>query len=744
MRGNLPSRRDRAGGGGPGFSPRRLILAMPADANATRLPEEAAVQEFARAFRSAARAVSFYPSSHQAVASALERVVAAARAATADGSLCLTILPKTLLARGVPIDTSQSAVVDVANLCHRHGVGALNLDGRDTPDAWRALLTLLAQKPEDARGAGGIQRQWKALRHLSPTILEIDFGALLRGQVGGDFIELAGVISHYLETAGVGGSILDDPCGALRRAIENAPDDARAVEAVVRELRAAAQLTWTQPDQFDDVFRRAATVGEFLGEGVLNGLLDRRGTEEAMVGQVDVVSALVERMSNSTVSKLLSKIMGEADAASAGPADLFKRLVSDGDRRRAIVQGAHEVTLADNVAGQWADLERNLEAYSDPQFVSDEYLNELHSVQVRADQVRRDAALPPELRAAWVQSIDDGAVRELDAQLLGDLARLETEYGRSRKVLEILQAHAFGAADEDDWAGVAHAVALIAGVASESADDMLRQCAVEILQNLSKAPLSTRALAMLADAEPPLCDTLSRALSGIGAPLLPAIAARWAAESGPALRARLEPVVVAIGRPGRESLRRLLASADEPADVRAAAIRLLQLTAGSEHLPALETALSDPREDIRREAFAALADSSSARGPDILARGIARADAATQAVLLAWLLALGDRRAWPVLQRLFSQVDPRSVSVPVYLSMIAAVGRTGREDAAPLLTAVCHRTHLSAPIRTWRFRAAAKSALRVLGRHAAAVPRKTLPVAQKAPKPAAAAEERRR
>jgi len=78
------------------------------------------------------------------------------------------------------------------NLCHRHGVGALNLDGRDTPDGWRALLTLLAQKPEDARSAGGIQRQWKALRHASPTILEINFGALLRGQVGGDFIELAG------------------------------------------------------------------------------------------------------------------------------------------------------------------------------------------------------------------------------------------------------------------------------------------------------------------------------------------------------------------------------------------------------------------------------------------------------------------------------------------------------------------------------------------------------------------------
>jgi hypothetical protein len=721
-----------------------VILAMPVDASAARLPQEAMVQEFARAFRSAARAVSFYPPSHQAVVSALEHVVTAARAAAADGSLCLTILPKTLLARGVPVDTSQTAVVDVANICHRHGVGAVNLDGRDTADAWRALLTLLAQKPEDARGAGGIQRQWKALRHVSPTILEIDFGALLRGKVGGDFIELAGVISHYLETAGVGGSILDDPCGALRRAIENAPDDAAAVEAVLRELRAAAQLTWTQPDQFDDVFRRAADVGESISEGVLNGLIDRRGTAEAMVGTVDVVSALVDRMTNATVSTLLSRIMGEPGTGSASPVDLFTRLVPDADRRRVIVQGAHEVTLAEDVAGQWANLERNLEAYSDPRFVSDAYLNELHSVQVRADRVRREASVPPELRAEWVRSIGDEAVRELDARLLEDLVRLETEHGRSRKVLEILQAHAIEAADDDDWPGVARAVELIAGVASESADDMLRQFAVESLQRLSKAPLSARALEMLAGAEPLLGDTLSRALSGIGASLLPAIAARWAAGDGPATRSRLEQVVAAIGRPGREPLRRLLASEDEPAAIRTAAIRLLQLTAGSEHLPALEAALSDRRDDIRREAFAALAGSSSARAPDILAHGIARADAAAQTTLLTWLLALGGRRALPVLQRLFAEVDPRTVSVPVYLSMIAAVGRTGREDAAPLLTAVAHRTRLSAPIRTWRFRAAAKSALRALRRHAAAFPGKTPPAAGQEAKPASTAGERRR
>jgi hypothetical protein len=156
-------------------------LLMPTEANAARSPDEARVLDFARAFRSAARAVGFYPPTHQAVVAALDHVAATARAATSGGPVCLTILPQAFLAGGVPIDTSETVVNDFATLCHRHGVGAVNLDGQATPEAWQALFMLLARRPEEVRGAGGIQRQWKALRHTSPAILEIDFGALLRG-----------------------------------------------------------------------------------------------------------------------------------------------------------------------------------------------------------------------------------------------------------------------------------------------------------------------------------------------------------------------------------------------------------------------------------------------------------------------------------------------------------------------------------------------------------------------------------
>jgi hypothetical protein len=695
---------------------------MPTDAKPPRSVNETRVLDFARAFRSAARAVGFYPPTHQAVVAALDQVAAAARAAASDGPLCLTILPQAFLAGGLQMDSTETVVADLAGVCHRHGVGAVILDGRATNEAWQAFFALLARKPEEVRGLGGIQRQWKALRHRSPGILEIDFGALLRGQVGGDFLELAAVISHYLETAGVGGSILDDPCGALRRAIDNATDGAQAIAAMLRELRAAAQLTFTRPDQFDDVFRRAAAVGEFLTEALMSGLLDRRGTPEAMVGTLDVVRALVERMPDATVSTFLSKAMGDAGASSSRLTDMFRSLVPNPDRRRIIVHGAQDVTLEGNVADQWAELARNLEAYADRRFISEEYGDELHALQNRGDGPQPACEDPPERLAGWVRSISDEAVHELDLQLLADLARAETEAPRLKKVLDILQATFHETAGEGDWAAAAHAIEAVQGVANDAPDGTSRLLAAEILQKLGASADAERALAALSDPNAQAIGMLVRVLGAVGFALMPAIAQRWAAERHAPVRSRLEQIVTTAGKPGREALRRMLASDDEAAELRIAAMRLIELTPGTEHLPALEAALSDQRDDVRAEAFRALAASSSDRACEILARGIARADAAAQPLLLARLMGLGESRARPVLQRLVPQIDPQTAPVPMCLAMIAALERAGGGETESMLLGLVARTRWRAPMRAWRIRSAAQAAIRAARARASSPP----------------------
>jgi hypothetical protein len=697
---------------------------MAGEANTTARPlDTARVLDVARAFRSAARAVGFYPASHQTVVAALDQLTTSARAATAEGPLCLTILPQAFLAGGVPMDSNETVVADLAAVCHRHGIGAVILDAVATSASWHALLMLLARKPEEVRAAGGVQRQWKASRHRSPAILEIDFGALLRGQVGGDFIELAGVISHYLETAGVGGSILDDPCAALRRAIENAPDEPQAVTAVLRELRAAAQLTWTQPEQFDDVFRRAAAVGEFMTESLMAGLLESRGSPEATFGKLDVIRALVERMPDATISQFLSKAMGEAGAASAKLAEMFRSLVPSADRRRLIVTEAQDVTFEGNVAEQWADLARNLESHSDRRFISDDYGNELHSLQESDDPQHFVPDDPPERVAAWVRSFGDEAMRDLDLQLLRDLARAEKEPSRVKKVLEILQGHVVEAAEGQDWDGAARTIEAIQGIAQDATDPGVGVQAADALLKIGASSAAAQALTELAGADAPRVATLVRLLGPLAAPLMPAVAGRWAAERQPAVRTRLEEVARAGGKTGREALRRLLAAEGEAPALRVAAIRLLELTPGAEHLPALEASLSDAHDEVRAEAFRALANASSDRAHDILARGIARADGATQARLLERLTGLGGGRACPVLQRLVPQLDPQTASLPVCLSMIQALGHVGAEAAEPLLASLVARTRWSTPLRTWRLRSAAGAALKAArGRPSAAGP----------------------
>jgi HEAT repeat protein len=201
-------------------------------------------------------------------------------------------------------------------------------------------------------------------------------------------------------------------------------------------------------------------------------------------------------------------------------------------------------------------------------------------------------------------------------------------------------------------------------------------------------------------------------LAPLGSTVMLVIAQRWAAERQPGTRAKLEQVARTSGKTGREALRRLLSSDSEAPEVRVAAIRLLELTPGTEHLPALEAALSDARDEVRAEAFRALAGSSSDRACDILARGIARADAATQSRLLEQLTGLGGSRARPVLQRLVGQLDPQTASLSVCLSMVGALAHVGAEAAEPLLASIVRRTRWSTPLRTWRLRSAAGAALK--------------------------------
>lgn len=698
---------------------------MPTAHSETKSPvDEAGVLQFARAFRAAARAVGFYPEGHPAVVSSLEQIVRAARPLTTSGSICLTVLPGTFLAGGVPIESTESVVADLAGILHRHGVGSLRVNAAATGAAWGALLGLLARSPEEVQAAGGIGCQWKNLRHASPVILEIDFGELLRGRVGGDFVELAGVISHYLETGGVETTTAaaDNVREAIERALESGAAETEVVDAILNELRRIVYLGRViGPECAEEMLKQATALAGRFPAPIMAGLLARRGTAEACVGTTDVVAAFVERVTDRAVAEFLMNAV-----AREGPlgyvSDLISNLAPDRDRRQRIMLAVQRSmgergALKQDFLARWAEIERDLESYTDAQYVSSAYARELGGARARSAESSVRHEDPPERVAAWMRTIDDGSVDDLDLKLLLDLARLETDAARWPNVLAILSDRLAEAATAGDWALAAAMAEAIAQEASEGHDAVRRRLSREALHKLAQSDACTQALAGVASGLPSGGDGSVRLLLAVGPALVPAIARRYADETGSAVRDKLADLVAGYGRDAGEALKYLL-RADSP-ELRSAAVRLLHRIGATEHLPGLEPLLADANLKVRREALHALATAESDRAREVLARAFARADEPQQRALIEPLIALGDNYAVPALRALLTQTDQRAVARPVYLSIIERLGHARTDEAVAALGLVFEQTRWRAPWRALAFRSAAIAALRRMNRETA-------------------------
>jgi hypothetical protein len=579
------------------------------------------------------------------------------------------------------------------------------------------LFELLAKRPEDVREAGGVQRQWALAGHRSPSVLEIDFGELLRGRVGGDFAELAGVINYYLEADLRDASPADDILTTLVRALDSAADDARAVAAVLRELRAAVFMTTAmEPERLDDLFKRAALVGSRLSAGVAGALLALRGTAEATVGQTDVVTSLFDRMDDDIVSSFLA----QAVSGSIAPQqikDVFVSLVPEPERRKRLLDGAFRGTAMDaDTLAKWEEFAQHLEDLSERKFISDQYAHEIETARTRSASEDRAMQDPPERIAAWLRSIDDRRVHDLDVELLADYLKVESDTDRWCEFLPIARQFVIDAGDAGDWDATARVAEAIAREAGSTYDDRRRQHGREVLQQLAVAPMCERALTSLVEGRDP-AGFLARTLQAIGPALVPVIARRWAGATDEHAVARLGLVVAAFGRAGREPMRRLL-GAPEPA-LRIAAMRMLDHLKATDHLPSLEPMLSDDNAGVQQTALRALATADSERAHEILIRGVVKADRETQGQLLEDILALGSSRAATVLRQLLGRLDQRTAPPGLYLAVIDGLRRIGNAEAVSALGTVFEQRRWRAPVRSWRFRSAARAALRAIGGTAA-------------------------
>lgn len=686
--------------------------------------------DFARACKAAARAVSLYPGAHPAIAQTLGRLAELTTVLTAAGPFTMQIHPRTIFVADAAPGRPDAAIVELSDLLRRQLVGSLTINAGADADSWRTLLMLVSRAPEDVRADGGIARLWATAGGPSIEIVEIDYAEVLREKQGD-----AATIERIIAAA-LGGPQLELDDSAMRTLLEIVGDPARLAE-LMRQLEAstadkgvdvkvaaflslvrrlAEHVGKTSPGHLDQTLRQMSTAaGQLNAESMLE-LLARRTKPDAMAGSVNVVTAMVHRMSDQTVAQFVSNSVIAEGAATNRLVEAFQALVPEQDRHRQLIAlaqpevAAAEVWPQDAFAEMWERVEAMLTQYSDASFVSEEYGRELSGARARAIEIEAVSDDPPERIGTWMSTVADAALRGLDVQLLTDLLRIEEDVSRWRDIAETAVGHA------EDLVRVEYvdqAAKLAETIVTEGGRLPSREESARILrEQLGRGPMIKEVATSLRTADDESFARFSRLCTHIGPAAIPALAEALSSEKDARARRRLRDVLVSFGAAGRDTVQQLMHATNW--EVRRTAAYLLREFGGSEGLRELQPLLTDNEPLVQREAVQALVLNGTDEAAAILLQALTTVAGRPRQTLVTELGTMRDERATPLFCYLVRHVNRRSFPA-VYVSAIEALGSFGGADAVEVLKEALHRGDWMAPLRTRKTRAAAAQALRRIG-----------------------------
>ena len=694
------------------------------------LPPETAVKfaEFARSCKAAARAVALYPGAHPAIGVSLERLTQAT--VRLNELFRLQVRADTLLLDGAIAAKADAAIGELAEVLHRHLIGALTVDARVDAASWRSLLLLLARPPEEVRAEGGIANLWAAAGVPGLQIVEIDYAEVLREKQG-----LAATIDAILsaaldpqtrfdpETVSALADIISDPAKleALMAQLEaqTATDGDVKSAAFLTLLRTLAEhLAGTGPEKLETMFRQMGQAAGRLSAEDMLALLSRREQPDAMAGTIDVVRAMAERMTDASVAQFVAGSVIAEKGATDRLAEAFQALVPERDRQRQLLALAEpEVAASDAAEDQpfpelWERVEGMLTSYSDESFVSSAYGRELAGARSRAVMVEAISDDSPERIAAWLATVDDGPLRSLDHQLLLDLLVIETDALRWRDIAQTVAAHADGLVRAG---GFDHAWQLIETVIDQGSGIERQPHARAALERFARGSLMKHVTPHLRSVPDEGYERFKRLCHAIGIAVVGPLAEVLATEQDARSRRRLRDILLGYGAQGRDAVQQLMAAPNW--EVRRTAAYLLREFGGTEGLKQLVPLLTDAEPLVRREAIQALAFSGSEEASGLLLAALTTATGQDRERLAHDLMAIRDRRAVPLFSFLVRQLDPVSMP-PVYAAAIEALGATGAAggaDAVQALQFAFRHGQWWAPVRTSRQRTSIALALRKIG-----------------------------
>jgi HEAT repeats/PBS lyase HEAT-like repeat len=691
--------------------------------------------DFARACKAATRTVTLYPDGHPAIVGALSRLVDTASRATASGPLTIAATPDRLTIDGRAPARQDPALGELAALLHSHLVGELRILSGADPAAWRSFLLLLGRSAEDLLGEGGIARLWTGAGGQHVEIREIDYAQVLRDRPSGSHAEWDAIIEHCLAGDAVE---LDDAtvkallgiasdAARLRDLVRRIDEEATTTigggrtqaQALVRLLRLLARASANaDSDRLEVILTNAAAAAGQLSPEVMLELLTER-YQSHPGDQMDVVGAMVDRMSDATIASFVATSVVTERGATARLAQAFQALVPDGDRRDLLVDLAESEVLKTPLGRDtsfehlWKRASELLLSYRDETFVSAEYARELTTAKTQAADLERASEDPPERLAAWLATVTDAEVRHLDLLLLLDLLRVEDDADRWADVLEPAVAHVNDLVLLGDLESAVPLVVAIAENAGPAGNAHRREIATAAIGRLATGHLMTSLVGHLRTIDDATSVYAKALCHALGAPVIKPLAEALAVEErGRAFR-RLTDILVSFGSRGRDAVEQLKNSPN-PA-VRRTAIHLLREFGGNDALGELAPLLEDRDANVQREAIRAIVNIGTTESFALLERALVSGSAPSREAITGSLMTIRDERAVPLFAHILRTREYRRRLRTVYEGAVSALGAIGGNDAVEALKHALHDGEWWAPLRTAAIRSAAASALGQIG-----------------------------
>ena len=696
------------------------------------IEQAALLAEFARACKAAARSVSLYPPTHPAIRGALARVLSAAERLTATGDVTFTVHPDQLVIDGHAAARPDQAIGELAALLHERLVGELTIERAAEADDWLALLLVLSRLPDDLIAEGGIGKAWTASGRSHFAIREIDYAEVLRERAGGETAEWDRIIAFCLQgdTAAMDeralASLLDAVCdpgrfGELIDRLENGPASkgasigARAAALLQLLKTAVGAAEQKGPEVMEQALDSiAASSAKLTPEMMLAVLAQRRSPDH---DEARVATAVVDRMSDGTIASFVANAVAAEHKATERLAQAFEALVPEADRKDQLLDMA-EADARNTPLGQdagfeelWQNAAQMLKSYSDEKYVSDDYGLELSSMRAQAIEVEGIADDPPERLREWVGTVSDDAIRRLDASLLMDLLRIESEPAQWRDVALIAAQEIERRVLLGDLDVARQLMEHI--VAEAGAREGLEHAVAAARDKVASGPLVRHLVQQIRKANDQDVKLIGRLCHAIGPPVVRPLAEALSVEEEKRPIRALREILLGFGAAGRQSVEQLKNSSN-PA-VRRTAIDLLRVFGGNEALPELVSMLGDADPEVQRDSIRAIVQIGSRDAYAVLERAIL-SGGATRDMILQQLLELRDDRSIPLLCYVLNQTEPRGRLTKVHAEIIDALGSLSMHaESIRTLRRALYRGDWWAPFRTAGLRRSAAAALTRIG-----------------------------